>query len=288
MRWLSCEQPTAVVQLAHGMGEHIARYDATARALNEAGYLVYGNDHRGHGQTDPTLPGDMGVDGWNRLIDDARLINENIATSHPGLSCVLLGHSMGSMMAMQYLCRFGHTLDAAVLSGTPGIRPPLQTLLSTLIALFERWRLGPGADSEMMQNMLFGSANENFDGPDATGFEWLSRDAEQVRQYVNDPLCGFVLRTGSLVNLFSGAREAARKGNIATIPTDLPIYIFCGADDPVHDESKNLTRLSDRYRAAGLDFKMKLYPGGRHEMFNETNAEEVVGDLVAWLDKQFS
>ena len=129
--------------------------------------------------------------------------------------------------------------------------------------------------------------DEAFDGPEATGFEWLSRDADEVQKYVEDPMCGFVLRTGSLVNLFTGAREAARAENIATIPTDLPIYVFCGADDPVHNEGKSLERLQDRYRAAGLNVRLKLYPGGRHEMFNEINSEEVVGDLVSYLDALF-
>ena len=139
LRWMDCATPRAVVQLAHGMGEHIARYDATAQALNAAGYLVYGNDHRGHGLTDPNQLGDMGEDGWNHVLDDMRVLNERIASAHAGLPRILLGHSMGSMAAMQYLYRYGHTLRAAVLSGTPGINAALQSWIED--ALVELARL---------------------------------------------------------------------------------------------------------------------------------------------------
>ena len=287
-RWLPGQSPKAAVQIAHGMGEHIGRYQPVAARLAEAGYIVYGNDHRGHGRTDPERLGSLGDDGWNRVVDDARCLNERMAEDCPGLKRALLGHSMGAMLAQQYLCRHGETLDAAVLSGSPGFRGGVQTAISRLVTRIETWRLGSDADSEVLSNLLFGQANREFDGNGATGFEWLSRDADEVRKYVDDPHCGTVLRTGSLLALFAGAKEAATAAAIARIPNDLPILVLSGTADPVHGELKNLQRLFRRYEAAGLDVSRKLYADGRHEMFNEINRGEVLNDLVAWLDGALS
>lgn len=283
-RWASAGEPRALVQIAHGMGEHMGRYQAAAARLNSAGYVVYGNDHRGHGQTDPDRPGSLGEDGWNRVVDDARRLNERMAADYPGRRRVLIGHSMGAMLAQQYLCRHGGSLDAAVLSGSPGFRGWLQTAVTGLVTRFEGWRLGDDAPSEVLSGLLFGQANRDFDSDGATGFEWLSRDAEEVRKYVDDPHCGTVLRTGSLLALFAGAREAAKPARIAEIPKDLPILVLSGTADPVHGKLRNLERLFRRYAAAGLNVSRKLYEEGRHEMFNETNREEVLDDLVGWLD----
>ena len=135
-----------------------------------------------------------------------------------------------------------------------------------------------------VQQLLFSSSNKQWDAPDATGYEWLSRDAAQVRAYVDDPLCGFVLRTGSLCDLFAGAREARRRRSIAGIPSELPVYVFSGAADPVHAEEANLKRLLARYRDRLRKTDYRLYPEGRHEMFNETNRDDVIADLIAWLE----
>lgn len=283
-RWLPETQPRAVVQIAHGMGEHAARYHWTAQQLNAAGYAVYANDHRGHGETaDPDKLGWMGEDGWNRVIADAADLTDHIRATHPEAPVVLLGHSMGAMLSQQYLYRCGAKLDAAVLSGSPGVAGRFQSCLSRTIARFERWRLGADAESALMQNLLFGKSNDAFDGPDATGYEWLSRDAAQVQAYVDDPKCGFVLRTGSLCDLFAGAAEARRMENVLQIPPALPVYVFSGSDDPVHGDEKNLRRLLKLYQRHLKHVDYRLYPGGRHEMLNETNRDAVIQDLLGWL-----
>ena len=283
-RWL-VETPKAVIHIAHGMGEHAQRYDATAQALNAAGYSVYANDHRGHGVTGAAQYGHMGGDGWNRVLADAYELNRLIAQNHPEHRRVLLGHSMGSMMSQLYITRYGHSIDALVLSGSPGFKAKFPSLLSSTMARFERWRLGPDKNSDLMQRALFGDANKPFDGEDATGFEWLSRDAAEVQKYVDDPACGFVLSTGSLVDLFVGSNTTQQPETLAKIPKELPIYVFSGSDDPVHSEQKDIQRMLQAFYNQGLQrVQVKWYPGGRHEMFNETNRDEVVADLVAWLD----
>lgn len=284
VRWLPQDAPVAIVVIAHGMGEHILRYEPVAQILVDAGYGVYGKDHRGHGRSaDAQALGDMGEDGWVKCITDTRNLIELAQRNHPGAPTVLLGHSMGSMLAQQFIYRHGYLLDGVVLSGSPGFGNPFAGLVSAAIAQFERLRLGGASESDLLQSMLFGKSNAAFDGPQATGFEWLSRDAAQVQLYVDDPYCGFVLRSGSLVRLFNGAREAARPGNVNTIPKQLPIYVFSGTDDPIHDDQANLHRMLSSYRAVGLTPALKMYPGGRHEMFNETNRDEVFADLLAWL-----
>lgn len=283
-RWLPADEPAATVQIAHGMGEHAARYDWTAGHLTRAGFAVYAQDHRGHGlSTTAEAYGDMGADGWNRTLSDAAELTRLIKANHPGRPHALVGHSMGSMLTQQYLYRYGYELNAAVLSGSPGLGNPVQLWLSHNIARFESWRHGADGSSELLQNLLFGKSNEPFDGPDATGFEWLSRDTDQVAAYVHDPACGFVLRAGSVAKLMAGAREARKNSRIANIPAELPLYVFSGADDPVHSEEAGLKRLLKKYRRAMRQVDYKLYPGGRHEMLNETNRDEVVADLVGWL-----
>lgn len=284
-RWLPDREPRAVLQIAHGMGEHAARYDATARAFARAGYAVYADDHRGHGEAaQPGLLGWLGDDGWNRVVADAGDLTGWIRHTHPGLPVVLLGHSMGAMLAQQFLYRFSARIDAVVLSGSPGLPGRFQGWLSRTLARLECWRLGKQAESPLMQKLIFGKANDAFDGDLATGYEWLSRDAEQVSAYVQDPRCGFVLRAGSLCDLFRGVRDSRDVENVLQIPATLPVYVFSGSDDPVHDHERNLARLLRLYRDHLRRVDYRIYPGGRHEMFNEINRDEVVQDVLDWLD----
>jgi alpha-beta hydrolase superfamily lysophospholipase len=273
-----------VVQIAHGMGEHAGRYEWVANALCDAGYAVYANDHRGHGRTaaGPDALGELGKDGWNRCVQDQREINDRIAVDYPGVPRVLLGHSMGALLAHQYLCQHGATLAGVVLSGTPaGSRVALW--LPGLIARVERRRVGRAAQSAVMAWLLFGQLNREFE-PGRTEFDWLSRDPKEVDRYIADPHCGFVLHVQSLIDMFRGVGWAARPANLARIPKDLPAYIFSGDRDPVHQRLTGLWILLDRYQNAGLrNVTHRFYPDGRHEMFNEINRGEVVEDLLRWL-----
>lgn len=284
-RWLPAGAVRGTIQIAHGMGEHAARYDWVAGELNAAGYAVYADDHRGHGRSAELGFGDLGEDGWNRTIADTRQLRELIALEYPGRPHALIGHSMGAMLTQQYLYRHGGDLQAAVISGSPGFSGVIKLLLSQTIAQIEAWRLGSEGESELLQKMLFGDANKPFDAPGASGFEWLSRDPEQVRRYVEDPACGFVLRAGSLARLFAGAREARSRRRISEIPAHLPVYVFSGSADPVHDSEKGLDRLMSRYQKVIRHLDYRLYEGGRHEMLNETNREAVMADLLSWLEQ---
>lgn len=278
--------PRAVVQIAHGMGEHARRYDQVARDLNAAGYAVFATDHRGHGGTATSPLGWMGGDGWNRALADTYEFSLRLRARHPQTRLVLLGHSMGAMLSQQYVTRHGKTIDALALSGSPGFKNAFGRVVPKLVARVEARRRSPDQSSALLQSLLFGRNNKPFNAAGVTGYEWLSRDPAAVKGYVDDPLCGFVLTTGSLVDLFHGAAVTQTPVCLENIPKELPIYVFAGTDDPVHNGKADIERMLDAWRMNGLTrVEHRWYPGGRHEVFNETNRDEVMRDLVEWLHR---
>jgi len=282
-RWLPDAPPKAIVQIAHGLAEHAARYAGVAAALGRAGYAVYADDHRGHGHTARTA-GELGFfakrDGWKKCVDDLWQLNRRIATDHRGLPIVLLGHSLGSFMTQYFICEHGEALAAAVLSGSNGKPPPIAPI-GLLLARLERLRLGQRGRSPLMQALFFGEFNKPF-APARTPFDWLSRDTTEVDKYIADPLCGFESTVQLYIDMLQGLRETAKPARQAQIPKTLPIYIFNGSRDPV---SNNVDQLLDAYRAAGLmQVLHKVYSDGRHESLNEINRDVVIRDLIAWLD----
>jgi alpha-beta hydrolase superfamily lysophospholipase len=285
---LPAAKPRGIIHIVHGMGEHGGRYEWTAQQLNAAGYAVYINDHRGHGET-ATVLGDFGIDGWNRTLLDLHEMNQQYAKDYPGVPRVLFGHSMGSMLTEQYIARYGASLDGVIISGSPGFAHPLLSWLVRQICRFEAWRLGPLLESSVLQKLVFGNANKAFAAatPEPTGFEWLSRDSAQVRAYMDDPLCGFVPFPASLLDIFKGAAWTQAQQHVEKIPASLPLYLFSGSDDPVHNQMADLNRLLNQYAKAGLQMQTKFYPEGRHEMLNAPNRDEVMEDVLRWLDRLF-
>ena len=279
--WLPDSPPRGIVQIAHGLVEHSARYGRFATALNRSGFGVYANDHRGHGHT--AAAEDLGFlaasDGWRLCLDDLWMLNRQIAATHSGLPIVLIGHSMGSILARGFAAEHGAALAALVLSGANG-RPPATAALGPPIARFERWRLGPRGKSKLLKAMMFGAFNQPFK-PTRTEFDGLSRDPAEVDAYVADPLCGFDFSTQLVIDLLGGLTPLLAPSELARIPKRLPICVMSGARDPV---GANLQSLLDAYRAAGLTVTARVYPDARHELLNETNRDEVAADLVAWLD----
>jgi len=282
-RWLPDAPPRAVVQIAHGLAEHAARYAPVAEALGRAGYAVYADDHRGPGRTARTAA-ELGLfaerDGWKKCIDDLWQLNRRIAADHPGLPIVLLGHSLGSFMTQYFICEHGKALAAAVLSASSGKPPPI-ALAALLLARLERLRLGQRGRSPLTQALFFGAFNKPF-APARTPFDWLSRDTAEVDKYIADPLCGFESTVQLYIDILRGVRETAKPSRQARIPKTLPIYVFNGSRDPVSD---NIDQLLDAYRTAGLrQVVHKVYSDGRHESLNEINRDVVTRDLIVWLD----
>jgi alpha-beta hydrolase superfamily lysophospholipase len=283
------DQPKAVVQIAHGLAEHAARYARLASALTAAGYAVYANDHRGHGRTVKSA-GDLGYfaerDGWQKCVDDLWQLNRHVAAAHPGLPIVLLGHSMGSTLAEQFMGDpdRGNALAGVALSGANG-KPTLLAKIGGLITRAERVRLGARGKSKLVQSLTFGAFNKKF-APARTAFDWLSRDPAEVDKYVADPLCGFPATVQLWIDLLEGWDAVSRAAHRNRVPKALPLYLMAGGRDPVSGNTRQLEPWMAEYRAAGLvNLAHKFYPDARHELFNETNRDEVTADLVGWLDK---
>lgn len=270
-----CWTPTqarakAVVQLAHGMGEYAKRYDQVAKDLGNSGYIVYANDHRGHGEAariSETL-GDFGGPGFPALAEDMAALSTHIKRMHPQEPLFLLGHSMGSFAAQLYALNHCKDISGLVLSGS--------SALDILAADFAKVELVDGE----FPNVL----NAAFE-PARTAFDWLSRDQAQVDAYIASPLCGFSAAPESFVSMLGAGQRTGDLQALRNIRSDLPIYIFSGDHDPVGGNGALLDVLAQRYRDAGIqDVSLRKYADGRHEMFNETNREEVIAELVSWLD----
>jgi alpha-beta hydrolase superfamily lysophospholipase len=282
-------QPKAVVQIVHGMAEHGGRYARVAEQLTAAGYVVYADDHRGHGKTALT-PGDLGYfadeGGWLRIVDDLYVLRRHAGAEHPGLPVFLLGHSMGSFMVQDYLFSHGDSVDAVVLSGsTLSTRAPAR--LGLAATSMERLRVGARGKSAVIKALSTGDYNKRIPNR-RTEFDWLSRDEVEVDAYIADPLCGFDFTVQGWYDLFTGLSRIAQRSNIERVPTELPLYIFSGTDCPVGRYGKGVLELVRAYEAAGLsNLSCKLYEGGRHEMLNETNRDEVQADLLTWLERTF-
>jgi len=286
-RWLPGAPPKAAVQLAHGIAEHSGRYARLAGALTHAGYAVYANDHRGHGRT-AQAPEELGFfaerDGWRKCLDDLWGLNRRIAAMNPGLPIVLLGHSMGSFMAQQFISEHGDALAGAVLSGSSGKPSPLISV-ARAVARIEQLRLGPRGKSALVQALSFGAFNKPFQ-PARTAFDWLSRDPVEVDKFLADPLCAFQPSVQLSRDVLKALGEICRPARQARIPKHLPIYIIAGTRDPVGSNTRTLHQLLDAYRSAGLwKVTHRFYPEARHELFNETNRQEITADLIGWLDE---
>ncbi|MEP1473009.1 MAG: alpha/beta hydrolase [Halieaceae bacterium] len=276
--------PAAVVLIVHGGSEHGGRYEPLALALNQRGYSVYAEDHRGHGRTAGINGelGDMGsANAFERVCDDVLALGERALTENPGKPLVILGHSLGSLITQRLLLQHSGKFSAAILSGSPDINAVAS---AADLVHAEVQRLGRGKVSDILEAGIVEGFNAAFpDEPAAHA--WLSRDARQRQLYEDDPLCGAPLCASAWQDLIAAMMVTTEAPVVAAIRKDLPLYILSGEKDPAHGDWRAIHRLEDNYRQAGLeDMTIKKYMGGRHELFNEINRKEVTEELLEWLD----
>ena len=267
-RWTGDRDPRGIVQIAHGMGEHAARYRRLAEAFTDAGYVVFADDHLGHGRTAGSLDGlgDLGPGGWPALVGAVRQLSGIARGEFPGLPLVVVGHSMGSFALQELLLDHSADFAGAVLSGTSaidviaaGIDPTQEVDLSAFNAPFE---------------------------PARTEYDWLSRDPDEVDLYVADDYCGFGLDAAAAASMLTSLAACSDPERLAGINSALPVYLVSGSADPLAGGGELIELVASRYRDAGLgDVTVAVYPDARHEVFNETNRDEITAALIAWAER---
>lgn len=282
--------PRAVVQIVHGIAEHIERYDDFMSFLAENGIVAVGDDHLGHGKS-VTEPGNLGFfndeNGWDYAVMDEGRLHDQMHEEYPDVPYIFFGHSMGSFITRTLIIKHPDKYDAAIISGTGHQSKALiyaGGLLANLTVKFK----GARADGQQLNDVAFGTYLSHITDP-RTPFDWLTRDEAAVDKYIADPMCGFVCTAGLYRDMMGGVKFVTTQSNIDKMDKTKPIYFMSGAEDPVGDYGVGVDRAYKAFCKAGLhDVKIRLYPGGRHEMLNETNHAEVYKDILDWINEKIS
>ncbi len=290
IRVMTCTPDGAVrgvVQIAHGIAEHVDRYADFMRFLAENGFVCAADDHLGHGQSIEREE-DKGFfaekDGWWRVVDDLKTLHDTMKEKYPDVPYIFFGHSMGSFLARTYLIRYPDDCDAAIISGT-GQQSPLLVNSGSTIASFLVKKNGPRGDGKVLNDIAFGSYNKKIPHH-YTEFDWLSRDEANVKKYIDDPLCGFVAKCSLYRDMMEGIKFISDKKNAEKMNKLTPVYFMSGAADPVGDYGKGVEKAYKMFCDVGMkDVMMRLYPEGRHEMLNEINRKDVCRDILNWLNE---
>lgn len=275
-----------VVQLSHGMIDYVGRYGNLAEALTEAGFVLAGNDHLGHGESVKS-PEDYGFfasqDGYSYVIDDLKKMNDLLREEYKGLPIVLLGHSMGSFLARLYAEKYTESIDALIIHGTAGPNPalPFGRAIIKIMKLVRNEK----SRSKFVSLLAEGGYNKSFDKSEGEG-AWLTREASMVAGRPTNPKTNFIFTISGYGDLFYMLGAVNAKSWFENFSKSLPTLVVSGENDPVGDFGKGVRYVYDNLKKCGADADLKLYAGARHELFNEINREEVFADLVAWIEER--
>jgi len=287
-KWLpeSDIQVKAVVQIAHGMAEHSARYEEFATYLTKAGFVVYANDHRGHGKTAGSIENQgffAEKDGWLKVVEDMYQLTNIIKKENQGKPVIIFGHSMGSLLTRTYITLHSKDINGVILSATSGESGLLIKMakgISKSLGFFTH-KKNP---SNLLDNMSFGKFNSYFK-PNRTKFDWLSRDNNNVDKYIADPYCGAIFSNRFFYDLSWGVDYNNQKKNIEKISKDLSILLISGEKDPVGNFTKGVQKVYDIYKSLYINnVKLKFYKDARHEIVNEINRQEIYNDVIEWIN----
>lgn len=282
-------QPVAVLQIAHGMVEHILRYEAFACYMAERGIAVVGHDHLGHGQScDQEHLGFFAEKkGDVCILKDMARVQYLMRKKYSQLPYIMMGHSMGSFFLRRYLTVYGDQVDGAILMGTGNQSYPVILAGSCLAGFIGRIK-GKQYQSKLMRELVLGTYNMAF-RPNRTSSDWLSRDTDMVDRYLKDPLCTFLFTCSAYEDFFHVLSELKKKKYLVKIPKNLPIFLISGEMDPVGNFGKGVRQVYREFRDLGIhDVTLRLYPEARHEILNESNRQEVYGDIWHWLEKHMT
>jgi alpha-beta hydrolase superfamily lysophospholipase len=285
------ENAKAVFNLVHGSLEYSRRYEHFIRRLLDNGYIVYAHDIRGHGET-AEKSGEFVFfseqpNGWEQAVDDIHTVTNQIRSDFPDLPIFIFGHSMGSMLTRDYISQYGRELNGAILCGT-GRATPLLMYSGLLVAkIFSL--TGKKRESAFLHKLIYGELNKPIENP-KTDFDFLSRDPAEVQKYIDDPWCGRMTRVEYALELVRGVIRINRAAAYEGTPDELPIFLVSGARDPVGGPDGQYVReVGNAYQqAGGQHVSIKLYEGARHELVNELNRDEVMADIIQWMDGRIS
>ncbi len=278
--------PRGVVQICHGISEHIGRYDRFAEALAQCGFVVLGNDHLGHGRSAANADA-LGFTaphgGWGLMTGDIRRLFLQTRAEFPDVPYFLFGHSMGSFLARTYLILYPDGLDGCILCGTGQPRPAVVSAGRSLGAA-EMRRHGPEYRSQTLSDLVFGQYNSHFPNP-RTPSDWLSRDAQEGDAYRADPFCDVLPTAALFTDMLSGLAFIGRERNVRRMAKTLPLLLLSGDADPVGEQGAGVLRVYRLFLRCGLsDAALRLYPGARHELLNEVIHAQVTEDILRWLE----
>lgn len=281
-------EPRAIVQIIHGIAEYIGRYDEFMSFLADNGIIAVGTDHLGHGKSieSEEQTGFFAYDnGWDYVVRDEEVLRLAMHENYPELPIIVFGHSMGSFMTRTLLIRYPDAFNAAIISGTGNQGAALVNgglFMGNLVTGLR----GAHHYSKFLNNLAFGSYNKIYDNP-KTEYDWLSRDEANVQKYIDDPLCGFIPSCSLFRDMMTGVKFITNKKNLTAMNKDMPVYFMSGDMDPVGECGKGVQKAYNNFLEVGMkDVSIKLYPGGRHEMLNEINKDEVYADILAWLNSK--
>lgn len=279
--------PRGVVQINHGLAEHAARYGRFAEFLAARGWHVYAQDHRGHGHTtasDAPLGRFAEHGGAEAVIADVAAVHDLIADRHPGLPVIVFGHSMGGLIALNFVARHRHRIAAAAIWNA-NFSAGLGGRLAQALLAWERMRLGADVPSRLLPRLTFRAWQAKT--PHArTPFDWLSRDAAEVEAYIADPLCGWDASVSMWRDVFALIFAGMDDRTLAGIRRSLPLQLIGGADDPATEGGRSVADLAHRLRQLGFsNLASTIYPETRHESLNELNREVIMEDFAAWAER---
>lgn len=287
-KWVPEGNIKAIVQISHGMSEHIERYNDFATYLAQNGYIVCGNDHLGHGKS-VTSSDKLGYfskqNGWGNMLEDMYCLTKIMKQQYNDLPYVLIGHSMGSFLSRAYAASYGDELAGAIYTGTGSGTVFINLLISQCKKYInEKGELTRAEDINKLVNKKYNRKAY----PRTSEFDWLTRDTVEIEKYVSDPLCGFVFTYKGFLDLFELIKEVTGKKWASKVPMDLPIYFFSGNMDPVGNYSHGVVKVIDWLLSTGhRNIISKFYDNGRHEMLNELNKKIVYKDTLKWIDRLF-
>lgn len=283
--WIPQDEPSAILIIAHGMGEHVERYSEFANFMAEYGVLTAGPDGLGHGRSVKDTD-DLGFfaeeNGWQQMVDNLHILQTMEQDARPGVPIFFFGYDMGAAMVRCYMMDYCDELSGAILCGT-GDLPESAIRGAMALAAVEEKRFGPRHRSAALERLWYGSFNRKF-APNRTKFDWLTRDDAVVDAYSDDPCCSFVPTVSAFKDMFRGMLKAQNHRNQAKIMPNLPVFIFGGEMDPMGSDGKGIQKAAHAMRDAGvLKLTVKLYADGRHDMLHELNRGQVYSDILTWI-----